>query len=266
MTLPFRLTRYPLAANLWAFGSHPLTTTIPLCQQIGLQGVVIPLPTQLNIIRPLLQQHNLTLFATQAPSHDLTNPATQPDNIAHYQRYIEQTADLGAPTLLCRWDSLPLTTTTDWPLARQHLTNALGQLLPHAQKHNVQLALGPVNRYESPLLTTAQQATHIIQTLNDPHLGLALNSFHMNIEEQNAPNIIRDAGPQLFLYFAADSNRGAIGQGHIDFGKQLWGLEASDYTGPIIFEPWPRDAGWPPTSPPSLTWLQQQLQEMYQWF
>lgn len=58
----------------------------------------------------------------------------------------------------------------------------------------------------------------------------------MNIEEQDLTGAIRAAGRDLFLFHVADSNRRAVGRGHIPFSILLNKLEQADYSGPIIVE------------------------------
>ena len=68
------------------------------------------------------------------------------------------------------------------------------------------------------------------------NVGVMLNAFHMNIEEQDAATVMRQAGDRLWLFAMSDSNRRAIGQGHIKLGNHLWALEDIGYSGPIILE------------------------------
>lgn len=58
----------------------------------------------------------------------------------------------------------------------------------------------------------------------------------MNIEEAKPSETIRTVGSRLRLYHLADSNRQAVGRGHIDFDAQMRALQDIGYDGPVIVE------------------------------
>jgi len=86
-----------------------------------------------------------------------------------------------------------------------------------------------------------------------PWGGILLDTYHINIEEDDLAGAIRTAGDRLFLFHVVDSNRRAIGRGHIPFSDVLRELAQTDYSGPIVVEctaPGPdpfttmKDPGW----------------------
>ena len=52
----------------------------------------------------------------------------------------------------------------------------------------------PLNRYETSLINTVEQALEALGPLLGPGLGLALDSYHLNIEEKHIGDAIRAAG------------------------------------------------------------------------
>jgi len=66
--------------------------------------------------------------------------------------------------------------------------------------------------------------------------GILLDAYHMNLEEADPPAAILDAGPQLTLFHAADSNRQAVGRGHTDFLALIRALRRVGYAGDVIVE------------------------------
>ncbi len=82
---------------------------------------------------------------------------------------------------------------------------------------NVQLAIEPINRYETDLLNTVEQALNFLDRLKLENVGLLLDTFHMNIEEPSLTESIKIAGKKLFHFHVADSNRWYPGAGHINF-------------------------------------------------
>ena len=63
--------------------------------------------------------------------------------------------------------------------------------------------------------------------------------FHMNIEEANVPQAIRDAAPHVGHVHFADSNRSAIGFGHTDIQPIVDALTETGYTGYLAAEVFP---------------------------
>jgi sugar phosphate isomerase/epimerase len=63
----------------------------------------------------------------------------------------------------------------------------------------------------------------------------------MNIEEQNIPQVIRLAGPAVGHVHFADSNRRAVGFGHIEYRYIIQALRDIGYNGYLSAEilPWP---------------------------
>lgn len=101
---------------------------------------------------------------------------------------------------------------------------------------NVRLVLEPVNRYESNLINTFEEALEVIQEVGSSHLGLLADTFHMNIEEPSIEGSLRAAGSLLWHVHIADSNRRAPGFGHLDFPSILRTLRELGYSGYLSAE------------------------------
>ena len=120
--------------------------------------------------------------------------------------------------------------TLDW------LVEALRQCASFAQRHNVKLALEPINRYETDLINTVGEGLELIENVGADNFGLLLDTFHMNIEEPSIEDSIRRAGDRIFHFHVADSNRWYPGAGHIDFGRVVDTLREIGYTGYLSSE------------------------------
>lgn len=105
-----------------------------------------------------------------------------------------------------------------------------------AEELGLRIALEGLNRYESHLLNTAVQLRSFVNAVGSSAVGILLDTYHMNIEEDDLAGAIQTAGDKLFLFHVADSNRRALGRGHIQFSDVLRGLEQANYSGPIIVE------------------------------
>jgi sugar phosphate isomerase/epimerase len=105
-----------------------------------------------------------------------------------------------------------------------------------ARELGLRLAIEVLNRYESHLLNTSEEAVRFVEEVGARNVGLLLDAYHMNIEEADLGSAIRTAGEQLFLFHAAGSNRQAVGRGHTDFLSVMRALKDIGYDGAIIIE------------------------------
>ncbi len=67
--------------------------------------------------------------------------------------------------------------------AMDWLVEALQECCSEAIKFGVNLALEPINRYETTLINSTAQGLELIQRVGAGNFGLLLDTFHMNIEE-----------------------------------------------------------------------------------
>jgi sugar phosphate isomerase/epimerase len=116
------------------------------------------------------------------------------------------------------------------------MIEATRQIAQSAAARGVRVAIELLNRYESHLLNTVDQGLAFLQQVDAANVGLLLDAYHMNIEENDLLDAIMRAGDNLLLFHAADSNRQAIGRGHTDFAAIVRGLDALPYRGDIVFE------------------------------
>jgi sugar phosphate isomerase/epimerase len=125
--------------------------------------------------------------------------------------------------------------------ALQYFQEAIEELAPLAAAKNQILLIEPLNRYETNLINTVQQGLEFISSLKANNVRLLLDLFHMNIEEQNIPQVIRLAGPAVGHVHFADSNRRAVGFGHMEYRHIIQALRDINYSGYLSAEilPWP---------------------------
>lgn len=112
----------------------------------------------------------------------------------------------------------------------------IGRVADHAAERGVRVALEVVNRYESNVLNTSRQALAYLAEVDHPHLGVHLDTYHMNIEESDMFAPVLDAGKALHYVHVGESHRGYLGTGSVDFDAFFRALRRIDYRGPITFE------------------------------
>ena len=122
------------------------------------------------------------------------------------------------------------------PKAIENATNSLRRLAQEAGKRGITVGLEPVNRYESNLLNTGQQAMDMISHIGEKNVVVHLDVYHMNIEEQDLVSPVVAAGPQLGYVHIGASHRGPLGTGNVDFDSFFGALAKIGYKGTITFE------------------------------
>ena len=128
--------------------------------------------------------------------------------------------------------------TGEAPTKAEHHTIAevLRHAADHAKQRGIRLGVEVINRYETHLVNTAEQALDLLADIDRPGTVFAhLDTFHMNIEEASPAETLREVGSlpgNLIGHIHwADSNRRAMGLGHTDARAAFDALESTGYSG-----------------------------------
>jgi sugar phosphate isomerase/epimerase len=105
-----------------------------------------------------------------------------------------------------------------------------------AQERGIRIVIEPWNRYETYLVNRLEQAVQMARDVGHPNVGVKGDLFHMNIEELDIGEAIRNAGALLWHLDVADSTRAAPGVGHTDMVAAGRALRDIDYDGILNFE------------------------------
>jgi D-psicose/D-tagatose/L-ribulose 3-epimerase len=112
----------------------------------------------------------------------------------------------------------------------------LAIIADRAKEMGMLLSLEVVNRYETNLINTAADAIRMIETIGANNVKVHLDTFHMNIEEDDMMAALETALPHL-AYFEIDQNhRGLLSRGTLDFSPYLARLREADYDGLVGVE------------------------------
>ncbi|HEY0419626.1 MAG TPA: sugar phosphate isomerase/epimerase family protein, partial [Acetobacteraceae bacterium] len=120
------------------------------------------------------------------------------------------------------------------------VVDGLRQAGAYAAEHGVRLAVEPLNRFETDFCNTTRQAVDLVQQVGSAAVGIMLDTFHMNMEEDDLPRAIRAAAPHLMHFQANENHRGYLGTGHLDWPPICRALSDIDYRGVITLEPFRR--------------------------
>jgi sugar phosphate isomerase/epimerase len=238
----------PLGVAAWIYGEMPLAATLDRIAAAGYDGVELPgepdqwSPVELRRLladaglRPLALTASCAYPATR---RDLAHPdpAIRAEAVAYIVRCLALAAEIGAPLV----QMLPSGETRLQPLADHAAewgwsVDAMRRAAEAAERFPARIAVEPLNRYEAYLVTTVADALAYVDAVGSPRVGLTLDFFHANIEERSLPGAIRMAGARLWHVQVADTNRQALGRGHLDLPDCLAALAAVGYAGALVVE------------------------------
>ncbi|MEO1616381.1 MAG: sugar phosphate isomerase/epimerase family protein [Planctomycetota bacterium] len=123
--------------------------------------------------------------------------------------------------------------------ARGYLAEALEDGGEHAVQYNVPLIYEPLNRYETDQCCTVADGVELLRPLGTKNVKLLCDLFHMNIEERSIADALRLGSDLVGHIHFVDSNRQAVGFGHMPFAPIIDALRSIDYQGYLCAEAFP---------------------------
>jgi D-psicose/D-tagatose/L-ribulose 3-epimerase len=121
------------------------------------------------------------------------------------------------------------------------LVEALRPVVEYAGDHGVTLALEPLNRFETSLINTVDQAMEVVERLDSSALGVCLDTFHMNIEEKDPSAAARAAGRRIAHVQACGTDRGTPGADQFGWSGFVGALTEAEYQGAVCIESFTAD-------------------------
>ena len=137
----------------------------------------------------------------------------------------------------------------DW----RRSVESLRQVCRYASEFGVKIGIEPINRYRTYLVNTAEDAVKFVKDVGERNLGVHLDTYHMNIEEDDFYKPIITAGKTLFHMHLSENNRGILGTGHVDWDRVFQALHDIGYDDYLVLEaytPSLKDIAWKRTVPP----------------
>ncbi len=191
--------------------------------------------------RALLEQSGLGVTSSLGLGwdNDLSSedPAVSARGEALLEEVIDANATLGSKYVVgVIYSALGKYSRPATPRGRANCVAALQRLAHRAADNGITLGLEVVNRYETNLFNTAGEALEIVREIGAPNLGVHLDTYHMNIEEDDFDEPVRLCGDKLVYVHIGESHRGYLGTGNVDFATFFRVLVECGYAGPIGFE------------------------------
>ncbi len=106
-----------------------------------------------------------------------------------------------------------------------------------AEDLGIDLCQEVLNRFETYIMTNAAEGVEYCKRVDSPRCKVLLDTFHMNIEEDNIPAAIRLTGDYLGHIHVGEANRKLPGQGSLDWRAIAAAVHDVHYDGNVVMEP-----------------------------
>jgi sugar phosphate isomerase/epimerase len=217
--------------------------------QLGYEGVELNLLDSTQLDQNAIQ-NNLHKLGLQVPSigtgqsyfHENLSladpcPEIQAAVRARMRSHIEFASRLGAAVVIGSIrGKLDTSSPEEYQKNYDIAVDAVRDLASFAKTLGASLTVEPINRYETNFLNTIEETLKFIQIVGCHNVGLVADTFHMNIEEKDMAASFLEASSLLWHVHFADSNRYAVGLGHLDFQTFVTVLQDVDYKGFVSAE------------------------------
>ena len=242
--------------STWVWTSPFNTDSVslfPKIKSMGFDVVEIPVEDPEIIdgpkVKDALDEHGLEAVVCGAfgPGRDFTNedPAVHQDCFDYMDALMDLCAEWDTDFVAGPMYSAvgkarlvpPDQKKKEWELA---VTN-LRTVAERAADKGLELAIEPLNRFESDLINTTEDAARLVKDINHPAAKIMVDGFHMSIEEKNLEEAIKTAGDDLIHVQTSENFRGTPGTGQTDWESFARGLEAIDYKGVVSIESFTSD-------------------------
>jgi sugar phosphate isomerase/epimerase len=160
------------------------------------------------------------------------------------RRAVDEAAEVGAPVLVLV-SGPPFDRDID--LARRQVEDGIRALVPYAEECGVGLAIEPLHPMfagDRSVVVTLGQANAIASRIGSPHVGVAVDVYHVWWDPAVYEEIARAAGT-IVGFHVSDwlapppdhlLGRGMMGDGLIEVRRLREAVDAAGYTGPIEVE------------------------------
>ncbi len=241
-----------IGVNTWVWVSPLTDANAPALLRsvagMGFDAVELPLENPgdwtAEVVGPLLAETGLRphVCGAMAPGRDLVEAGE--DRVQATQDYLKAcialASQLGAGAVCGPfyaatgrvWRMSPEQRRTAYHQLRQ----SLSPVVEFAGEHGVALGIEPLNRYETSLINTVDQALTALDGLLGPALGLMLDTYHLGIEERSSAAAIRSAAGHLVHVQVCGNDRGAPGDDQSDWTAILAALDEVGYAGDLVIE------------------------------
>jgi len=106
-----------------------------------------------------------------------------------------------------------------------------------AESYGIEMCMEVVNRFETHILNTCEEGLAFCKEVDNKNVNILLDTFHMNIEEDNIADAFRLAGDMLGHVHVGEGNRKLPGEGSLPWKEIGQALRDIGYSKGVVMEP-----------------------------
>lgn len=205
---------------------------------------------KLKEIRQCADDNGIFLTGGYGPSPDHNLGSADPEVIknakAFYFELFKRLEVLGIHTigggLNSYWPTdytKPVDKEGDWARSVENTA----EVARRAREHGIDFCLEVLNRFEGYLINTCEEAVRFVEQTGESNVRVMLDTFHMNIEEDDMAAAICHAGKHLGHFHTGECNRRVPGKGRMPWREIGQALREIGYTGTCCMEPFVKMGG-----------------------
>lgn len=229
-----------------------LTQNIQKVAELGFDGVELAVrnPKDLDVIqlKEILTRTGLKVsaigtgqaYGEEGLSFTSASSEIRQKAIDRIKAQIDFAVQIGNPIIIIGLIRGVTSSSIGWEKAWNLALSAVRECAVYGQKEGTKLAIEPINRYETDLINTLDEAGRFLEEVGEKNVGILPDTFHMNIEEPSIELSIKKVQDKIIHFHIADSNRWPPKYGHLNFPSILEALKEIGYSGFISAETLPK--------------------------
>jgi D-psicose/D-tagatose/L-ribulose 3-epimerase len=238
-----------LGIHAYAWCSQWSNETLHLIDRVktlGLDFIEIPLMCLDTFDSPAIQARLQEADLSACTSTVLLNDTDITDQDADIRRKgvdylkacVKATSDIGATSFSGVIYSQHVKPAIKRPTEQtwEYSAQCLKEVARYAKDLGVTVGIEPVNRYETYLVNTCEQALTLKEMIDEPNIKVHLDTYHMNIEEKSFYDAVKLAGEELIHLHLCENDRGIPGTGQVDWEGMFKALAEIRYQGYAALE------------------------------
>jgi len=234
--------------STWTFGDYSLEEVIAFAAKTGFDELEVGAAVDAHdwsSVKQKASQEGIVIRGINAdasflrPDTNLANSdkADRQAAIDYFKRQLDVGEYLGAEYIVLAPGApghvIPhISPQADW----NNAVDSIRQLATYGEDKGVRIVIEPLNRYENCVVHNADMAREFLKEVDSPNVRTMLDTFHMNIEEDDFVSPFEKLEGFLETVHVADSNRRGLGEGHLPFQEVFRGIEKIGYDQTITLE------------------------------
>jgi D-psicose/D-tagatose/L-ribulose 3-epimerase len=186
---------------------------------------------------------DLTFCIGLSREYDLTsdNTTVQKNGIAFLKKMAQMMKYMNAKTLggiiYGSWPAKLAAGNSDKRPFVERSIKCMREAIKAAEDAQATFNVEVVNRFEQFVMNTAAEAVEYCRRVDSPNCKVLLDTFHLNIEEDNIGEAVAATADWLGHIHLGETNRRAPGRGRMPWDEFFGALGKANYRGALTMEP-----------------------------